>query len=129
MEVEQIAEVCHEANRAYCLSHNDKSHKPWKETSWSTKQSAIAGVVYLIENPEASLAGLHQHWLDTRKREGWVYGEEKDELAKTHPCMLPYEELPELQKKKDDLFRAIVLVLTTEAFDFAALQQLRKASP
>lgn len=40
--------------------------------------------------------------------DGWVYGDEKDTEKKTHPCLVPYEELPEFQKKKDALFQAIV---------------------
>jgi hypothetical protein len=40
-----------------------------------------------------------------------VYGEVKDAVAKTHPCMVPYDDLPEFQRKKDALFLAIVRVL------------------
>lgn len=112
MEVEQIAEVCHEANRIYCATQGDFSHKNWKETSWSLKQSAIAGVVFLQENHEASLGALHEQWRENRKVQGWVYGEIKDEATKTHPCMRPYEDLPAMQKAKDALFRSIVKALT-----------------
>ena len=40
--------------------------------------------------------------------DGWVYGEVKDAEKKTHPCIVPFEELPEFQQKKDALFCAIV---------------------
>lgn len=43
---------------------------------------------------------------------GWVFGEIKDADAKTHPCIVPYDELPEFQKKKDHLFIAIVKALS-----------------
>jgi hypothetical protein len=46
--------------------------------------------------------------LEDKKKDGWVYGEVKDAEAKTHPCIVPFEELPEFQKKKDALFCAIV---------------------
>jgi len=39
---------------------------------------------------------------------GWVYGKLKDGDKKTHPCIVPFDELPEYQKKKDMLFCAIV---------------------
>lgn len=40
-----------------------------------------------------------------------VYGEVKDGEAKTHPCLVPYEQLPPAQRLKDDLFAAIVRTL------------------
>jgi hypothetical protein len=42
---------------------------------------------------------------------GWHYGEVKDAEAKTHPCMVAYEELPFEQRVKDHVFRAIVSAL------------------
>lgn len=39
---------------------------------------------------------------------GWGYGEVKDANAKTHPCIVPFDQLPEFQRKKDALFCAIV---------------------
>jgi hypothetical protein len=39
---------------------------------------------------------------------GWVWGPVKSSENKTHPCLVPFEELPEFQKKKDKLFCAIV---------------------
>lgn len=51
---------------------------------------------------------MHDNWLKEKQADGWVYGEEKNLLIKTHPCILPYNELPEFQQKKDLLFSAIV---------------------
>ena len=42
---------------------------------------------------------------------GWVYGEHKDEQRKTHPCIVPYDELPAAQRAKDALFLANVRAL------------------
>jgi hypothetical protein len=39
---------------------------------------------------------------------GWVYGEVKDAEKKTHPCILPYDELPLQQRTKDYLFKQVV---------------------
>ena len=113
MDTKVIAQVCHEANRRVCLTQGDRSQKLWEETPWSTKQSAIAGVVFLYENPDASLSSLHESWRKRKLEEGWIHGAEKDDLVKTHPAILPYEELPPEQKIKDALFRAIVKALTS----------------
>lgn len=43
--------------------------------------------------------------------EGWVYGEVKNADEKTHPCIVPFDQLPIAQQKKDAIFRAIVKTL------------------
>jgi hypothetical protein len=45
---------------------------------------------------------------------GWTYGQVKGAHAKTHPCCVPYEELPVEQRRKDALFKAIVASVTAE---------------
>ncbi|XUM24954.1 RyR domain-containing protein [Bradyrhizobium oligotrophicum S58] len=44
-------------------------------------------------------------------RAGWVHGEVKDADAKTHPCIVPFDQLPRVQQAKDKLFRAVVAAL------------------
>ena len=109
--VEAIARVCHEANRAYCLALGDTSQLPWAEAPEWAKDSARHGVeAHLLEhglNPRAS----HEVWLKEKADAGWIYGPVKDAEAKTHPCVLPYDELPDAQKQKDARFGAIVQAL------------------
>jgi hypothetical protein len=40
--------------------------------------------------------------------EGWVYGAVKDPEAKTHPCIMPFDDLPPEQRAKDYIFRGVV---------------------
>lgn len=44
---------------------------------------------------------VHEVWAETRISQGWTYGEQRDDELKTHPCLIPYEELPELEKEYD----------------------------
>ena len=44
---------------------------------------------------------IHEKWMDKKLEDGWIYGEIKDEVEKTHPCIVPYEELPMSEKIKD----------------------------
>jgi len=46
-----------------------------------------------------------------KEADGWVYGVIKDPAAKTHPCMVPFEQLPAEQRAKDLGFKAIVRAL------------------
>ena len=44
---------------------------------------------------------VHDVWAETRIQQGWTYGEQRNEELKTHPCLVPYEELPESEKAYD----------------------------
>ena len=44
---------------------------------------------------------VHEVWAETRISQGWVYGEQRNDELKTHPCLIPYEELPEEEKEYD----------------------------
>lgn len=44
---------------------------------------------------------VHEVWAETRISQGWTYGEQRNDELKTHPCLIPYEELPEEEKEYD----------------------------
>ena len=44
---------------------------------------------------------VHEVWAETRIKQGWTYGEQRNDELKTHPCLVPYEELPEVEKEYD----------------------------
>ncbi len=44
---------------------------------------------------------VHEVWSETRIQQGWKYGEQRNDELKTHPCLIPYEELPESEKEYD----------------------------
>ena len=44
---------------------------------------------------------VHEVWAETRIKQGWKYGEQRNDELKTHPCLVPYEELPEEEKEYD----------------------------
>ena len=111
MTDEQIAIVCHEANRALCDTHGDHSQKPWDEAEAWQRDSAIRGVAFARANPDAGDSAQHDAWAADKLEDGWIYGEVKDADAKTHPCLVPFEELPPEQQAKDRIFRAIVRAL------------------
>lgn len=129
MNTEDIARICHEANRAYCLTLGDTSQVPWDEAPDWQRQSVLDGVLnaqrgaavdpkFIVyggvatEPVEVSPKTSHENWLRHKAAEGWTYGEKKDPIAKTHPCMVPYDQLPPEQRTKNELFVAIVRALT-----------------
>ena len=103
-----IAQVAHEVNRAYCLGIGDTSQKSWEEAEQWQRDSAVKGVEYKANNLSATPEDQHEAWSQSKIADGWVYGEVKDAEKKTHPCLVPYSELPMDQRVKDYLFVAVV---------------------
>lgn len=111
LSIEQIAEVCHEANRAYCAALGDDSQPAWADAPDWQRQSAMNGVQMHLADPQATPEQSHEAWLAQKAAEGWKYGEVKDPAKKEHPCFRPYAELPTEQKAKDYIFRGVVHAL------------------
>lgn len=44
---------------------------------------------------------VHDVWAETRIKQGWKYGEQRNDELKTHPGLVPYEDLPEEEKEYD----------------------------
>ena len=95
-------------NKEYCKSIEDNSQPNWEEAPEWQKQSVIKGVEYTLSNPNAKPSDSHNSWLKEKEATGWKYGEVKDVEKKTHPCYVPYDQLPEAQKVKDTIFQTCV---------------------
>lgn len=117
MDIRHIAQIAHEANRAFCLTLGDTSHAPWAETPDDLQASIVKGIQtvrYAISKGiDPTPAYLHGKWMEDKARHGWSYGPEKDPINKLHPCMRPFSELPLEDQTKDLLFVAIARTLLT----------------
>lgn len=50
---------------------------------------------------EQMAKNVHEVWAESRIKQGWTYGEQRNDALKTHPCLIPYEDLPEEEKEYD----------------------------
>lgn len=107
-QIELAARIAHEVNRAYCSAIGDNSQLPWQASPDWQRESALSGVRHVLANPDAKPEDSHANWLKDKVLDGWVWGPKKDPTLKTHPCMVPYSELPLEQRVKDSLFIAVV---------------------
>lgn len=55
----------------------------------------------LLALTEQIAENVHDVWAHRRIQEGWRYGTARDDAAKTTPCMVPYDCLPEAEKEYD----------------------------
>lgn len=44
---------------------------------------------------------VHDVWARNRIQQGWIYGSERNDTLKHHPCLVAYEELPEMEREYD----------------------------
>ncbi|MCH4155924.1 MAG: RyR domain-containing protein [Muribaculaceae bacterium] len=50
---------------------------------------------------ESLARNVHEVWAQGRIDDGWKYGELRDDAKKTHPCIVPYEDLTEKERDFD----------------------------
>jgi hypothetical protein len=111
LTINQIAGIAHELNRIYCIQLGDMSHPPWATAPKWQSESAIGGVQDIIDGKTRTFEDQHNAWMKWKTDDGWVYGEKKDPEAKTHPCIMAYDDLPETDRIKDELYRNTVMAL------------------
>lgn len=50
---------------------------------------------------EQMARNVHEVWAETRIKQGWRYGAERNDERMEHPCLVPYDELPESEREYD----------------------------
>jgi hypothetical protein len=104
VDIEPIARAAHEVNRAWCQMIDDTAQVAWEQAPQWQKDSAITGVNKIVNGEITEHHQSHASWMAQKEADGWVFGEVKDADAKTHPCMVPFDQLPADQRVKDYLF-------------------------
>lgn len=67
----------------------------------------------LLELTEAIAENTHEVWSQNRLSEGWTYGPRRDDAKRKHPDLIPYADLPEIEKQfdRDTALNAIKLIV------------------
>ena len=50
---------------------------------------------------EQMAKNVHEVWAQSRMEQGWEYGDERSDALRQHPCLVAYEDLPEVEKAYD----------------------------
>jgi hypothetical protein len=56
---------------------------------------------HILRLTEALARNAHEVWARQRLADGWRYGASRDDVRKEHPCLVPYDDLPESEKQYD----------------------------
>lgn len=74
---------------------------PYKPTPIET--SSIVLPADLTDLTERLAENAHDLWAEQRLSQGWSYGAQRDDDQKQHPCLVPYDQLPDSEKEYDRL--------------------------
>jgi len=67
--------------------------------------SLMQGVKFALDNPGMTSEENHDNWMIMKASQGWKWGKRKDFTKKEHPDMVPFDDLPDVEKKKDFMDR------------------------
>jgi len=90
--------------------------------------SLLDAVKFSLANPNNTPELNHENWMRMKISQGWKYGLIKDLNLKTHPDLVPYDELPLIEKRKDlmdKIINKVALELYSELFEKSALEKLK----
>jgi hypothetical protein len=95
---EQLPEDLRNANRAQAAGIRDKLNR-------------IGCAIAVLDSPQAfsyrreeleMLSRLeHERWMADKLAAGWTYGNPRDDAARQHDCLVPWEQLAESEREKD----------------------------
>lgn len=60
---------------------------------------------------EKMAENVHEIWAQARMQQGWTYGPERNDTLKQHPCLVPYQLLPDEEKEYDRMTAIATLKL------------------
>lgn len=82
--------------------------EPWEDRE-EPFRTQFCEVIEMMCGPDrkSSPEELHDDWVKAYRAMGWIYGPVRDREAKTHPDMVPFDELEQREQDKDAVFVAL----------------------
>lgn len=118
---ERRAEFVYEAARFAAMAANAPIvPEPWLDRDQAFREQFLDVIERQCgemrsESPEE----LHGSWMQAYIDMGWKYGPERDAVKKTHPDMVPYARLGQLEQDKDAVFVALCEIARQWVYDSA----------
>lgn len=104
----KIAQVVHESVRAWQKANEQPIAPAWGRAAKWMKVASVEAVRWRLHNPGAGVSAQHDRWMAEKAAAGWKYGRTKNGVKKTHPLMVAYRDLPDIERRKDALVNAVI---------------------
>jgi hypothetical protein len=76
------------------MTNEEYTPQPFTGTELELPEELLPLVEELAKN-------VHEVWSQGRISDGWTYGKMRNDTLRQHPCLVPYEKLPESEKDYD----------------------------
>src|SRR5690242_5269260 len=111
----QIAEFVHGQNRVLQQLTGGITSPEWADAPEWEKTSSVESVLDVMDGKTPE--GLWESWRQSKLDDDWTWGEKKDPVKKTHPCLVDdYDSLPLAERIKDDMMVYSVRMLSNPEF-------------
>jgi len=110
--MENIAKAIYEATRLEAIwSKRSIIPEKWEDRDETFRNQMVEIVTqYLSMEKLPTPEQAHNSWMESYFKMGWKYGKERDAVKKTHPDLVPFDELPRDERDKDAIFLALVFL-------------------
>jgi hypothetical protein len=97
-KIDFIANIRHIGWVAYQIAAGQPYNEQINQDQY---ESLVDGIKFALENPNITPEENHNNWMEMKIKQGWIYGNVKDFEKKTHPDLVSFDELPDIEKRKD----------------------------
>ena len=99
-----IAQECHAKNNELMMMNGEEQRGSWGTLDRHTKFITLKSVIKALENPNLTAKEMHDEWMNNKIEDGWKFGDVKDAELKTHPLIIDFELMNDVDKMKDQNF-------------------------
>lgn len=99
-----IAQECHTKNNELMMMNGEEQNGNWDSLDRHTKFINLKSVIKALENPDLTAKDMHDEWMNNKIADGWKFGDVKDPELKTHPLIIDYDLMKDVDKMKDQIF-------------------------
>ena len=107
-KIYDVCKVCHDKNNELMVANGETPRGDWESLDQVDKDLTYKSVKRIIDDRTITAKDIHDEWMTNKESDGWVYGLVKDPVNKTHPLMIPFDEMSDIDKQKDQSFIDIV---------------------
>lgn len=111
-----LAQAVHSVIRAIDISNGDRPQPCWDELSFERQGELAGAVVKSLIGPGKLPEEVHDEWRASKAADGWTYGEDSDEEAKTSPLMVPWADMTERVRRKSFVLPALIAIMRGERY-------------